>query len=357
MTLNSQPSGAVTLTAARPLRVVQWDTGVIGARALRDVIQHPALSLAGVYVHSESKDGRDAGELCGLAPVGVAATRDANALIALKPDCVIYMSGSNDVEEICRILAAGINVVSTAGGFHHPAGMDPVMRKQVEAACAEGGTSIHCTGSSPGFISEALPIVLASMQRRFDSYVIDEYADNSQRDSPEMLFDLMGFGRAPDVVAGPLIEHVRQAFGPSLQMTAAGLGLITDEVVASGELATARKTTKIVAGTIEAGTVGAQRLTVSALRVGEPLMTFRANWYCTTDLEQDWELRDSGWHVSIVGDCAMEIDIRFPISLDQMAEVSPGYTANRAVNAVPAVCAAAPGIRTALDLPQVIAQF
>src|SRR5689334_23335521 len=115
---------------AVPIRVVQWDTGVIGARALRGAIEHPDLSLVGGYVHAESKDGRDAGDLCGLPPVGIAATRDADALIALRPDCVLYMSRSSDLDEICRLLAAGINVVSTAGGFHHPAGLPTPMRER-----------------------------------------------------------------------------------------------------------------------------------------------------------------------------------------------------------------------------------
>ncbi|WP_442799972.1 hypothetical protein [Nocardia sp. NBC_01730] len=69
------------------------------------------------------------------------------------------------------------------------------------------------------------------------------------------------------------------------------------------------------------------------------------------DLDPDWELRDTGWHVIVDGDAPLDVDLRFPISLDQLGAVSPGYTANRAVNAVPAVCTAAPGIRTTAELP------
>ena len=54
---------------SKSYRVVQWATGNIGARALRAVIEHPKLTLAGVYVTSEQKAGRDAGELCGVAAV------------------------------------------------------------------------------------------------------------------------------------------------------------------------------------------------------------------------------------------------------------------------------------------------
>src|SRR5262245_39704251 len=147
-------------------RVVQWATGNIGTRSLRSVIEHPQLDLVGVYVHSPDKAGQDAGELCGLDPVGIAATNDVDEIVALGADCVLYMPRALDAGEVCRLLASGTNVVTTRGEFHHPASMERRLREHVEAACREGGTSIHSTGSSPGFISEALPLVLTSIQRR-----------------------------------------------------------------------------------------------------------------------------------------------------------------------------------------------
>jgi 4-hydroxy-tetrahydrodipicolinate reductase len=86
-------------------------------------------------------------------------------------------------------------------------------------------------------------------------------------------------------------------------------------------------------------------------------VSFRATWYCTTDLDADWELGDTGWRVTVDGDAPLQVALPFPFSMEEMAERSPGYTANRAVNAVPVVCAAAPGIRTTVDLPQVIANL
>jgi len=87
---------------------------------------------------------------------------------------------------------------------------------------------------------------------------------------------------------------------------------------------------------------------------GQPLLRFRATWYCTTALDPGWEVRETGWHVSVDGDAPLEVTLRMPIPLERMAEVSPAYTANRAVNAVPYICAAAPGIHSTLDLPQVV---
>lgn len=336
-------------------RVVQWATGNIGTRSLRSVIEHPRLELAGVYVHSPDKAGRDAGDLCGLEPTGVSATNDIEDVVALGADCVLYMPRALDADEVCRLLASGANVVTTRGEFHHPPSMDAALRERVEAACAEGGTSLHSTGSSPGFISEAVPLVLTSIQRRLDGLTIDEFADLSQRPSPDLLFGIMGFGQAPAAFDERRLSHGRTSFGPSLRLVADTLGVPLDDLEASGEVAVASRTVDIAAGTIEAGTVAAQRLTVAGMRDGVPLLRFRATWYCTTELDPAWLVRPTGWHVAVEGDAPLDVDLRFPFPIEQMADMSPGYTAHRAVNAVPVVCAAPPGIRTTVDLPQVIA--
>ena len=341
-------------TATREYRVVQWATGTIGARALRAIIEHPHMTLAGIYVHGQDKVGRNAGELCGVESAEVTATANIDEIVELGPDCVLYMPNSLNLEELCLLLTAGINVVTTCGAFHHPASMDAEVRMRVQTACELGGASLHSTGSSPGFITEAVPLVLTSIQRQLNALTIDEYADLSQRNSPELLFDLMGFGRP----AGPFeqfrADYLSSSFGPSLRLVADAVGLPLDSVVASGELATASHDTTIAAGTLAAGSVAAQRITISGIRAGRPLIQFRATWYCTTDLEPGWEVRETGWHVSVDGDAPLEVTLRMPIPLDRMAAVSPAYTANRAVNAVPYVCTAAPGIHSTLDLPQVI---
>jgi 2,4-diaminopentanoate dehydrogenase len=336
-------------------RVVQWATGNIGSRALRSVIEHPTLELAGVWVHAPDKAGRDAGDLCGLDATGVAATNDIEDVVALGAHCVLYMPRALDADEVCRLLASGANVVTTRGEFHHPPSMDPALRERIEAACANGGTSIHSTGSSPGFITEAVPLVLSSIQRRLDQLTIDEFADLSRRPSPDLLFKIMGFGRAPAAFDEGRLSHGRTSFGPSLRLVAETLGLPLDDIEASGEVALAARTVEIAAGTLEAGTVAAQRLTVAGMRGGRPLLRFRAHWYCTTELDPAWDLSATGWRVTVEGDAPLDVDLRFSVPIERMGDVSPGYTAHRAVNAVPVVCGAAPGIRTSVDLPQVIA--
>lgn len=338
-------------------RVVQWATGNIGTRALRMVIEHPRLELVGLHVHSDSKAGKDAGELAGVPPVGVKATRDIDSILALKPDCVLYMPQGCNMDEVCRLLESGANIVTTRGEFHNPAMMDPATRARVEEACRKGNASIHSTGSSPGFITEAMPIVLTSIARRLDCLTIDEFADVSSRDSPDMLFNIMGFNAERAPFDERRLGYVVDSFSPSLSLIADALGLPFDKIEAKGEQAYARKSVRIAAGVIDEGRLAATRITVAGMRGGKPLMRFRANWFVTPDIDQDWKLRETGWRVLVEGDTPLDMSITFPIPPEKMAATTPGLTAHRPVNAVPYVCEAAPGIRTTVDLPQIIAEL
>ncbi len=355
---NEQPAHH---SPARVYRVVQWATGNVGSRALRRIIEHPGLSLVGLYVHSADKAGRDAGELAGTAPVGIAATNNIEEIIALRPDCVVYMPLYTNFDEVCRLLASGTNIVTTRGEFHNPASMEAAVRARVEEACRRGNSSIHSTGCSPGFVTEALPLVLATLQRRLDSVIINEFADCSSRDSGEMLFDIMGFGQKPGREMQARLDYLREAFGPSLEVTAAALGLACDGLEVIGSVALSRHDTYITAGMVAAGTVAAQRTTVSAMRAGRPLISFTANWYISTDVETEdgetWDLRASGWHVRMNGDVPLDVAITYPVALEDYAEMTPGLTAHRPLNMVGYVCEAQAGIRTSADLPQIIAQL
>ncbi len=100
----------------------------------------------------------DVGELAGIAPLGVTATNDVDALLALKPDVVVYNPMWIDVDELVTILAAGVNVVATASfitGHNQGDGRD-----RIAAACAQGGASMFGSGISPGYVNQ-LSIVAA----------------------------------------------------------------------------------------------------------------------------------------------------------------------------------------------------
>lgn len=340
-------------------RVIQWATGNVGSRSLRAVIEHPLYDLVGVYVTSAAKAGKDAGELCGLGPVtGIKATDKVDEIMALEADAVLYMPAFTDYDQVCRLLASGKNIVTPRGEFLHPSAMNPDRRAEVESACIEGGTSIHSSGSSPGFISDALPLPLLAQQRRLDCLTINEYANMESRNSPEMIFQQMGYGVSPGQFNQHMLNHVKQDFSGSLIGLAEAMHLTLDEITVEGEMATANEDVEIAAGTIEAGTVAGLRITVTGVKDGKPLLRFRAHWYCTTDLDKDWgEMLYSGWNVKVEGDAPMELRLTFPVAMEDYAAFTPGLTAHRPVNAIPAVVGAAPGIRTNFELPNIAPVF
>jgi 4-hydroxy-tetrahydrodipicolinate reductase len=340
------------------LKVIQWATGNIGTRALRAVIEHPGLELVGLWVSSPDKVGRDAGALCGLPDTGICAAGSTEAICALDADCVLYMRQGTDIDELCQLLASGKNVVTTRGDFHHPPMMDAAIRARIEEACRQGNASIHSTGSSPGFVTEALVIPLVSLSRRLDCLKIDEYADLSSRNSPELLFEVMGFAKAIDTFRQEAADHVKADFSASLGQLADGLGLPVDTWRAFGEYAPAAADHAIAAGPIPKGSIAAQRITIEGLVQGTPRLRFRANWYASRQVDAPgWDLRESGWRIRVEGDTPLDVGITFPVAPEHYAAFTPGLTAHRAVNAIAAVCAAPPGIRTTVDLPQVLASF
>ena len=150
-------------------RVIQWGTGNVGLFALRCLIEHPQIELAGVWVHSAEKAGRDAGELCGTKPTGVRATNDVDALLASDADCVCYTATADlrpfeAIQDICRILAAGKNVVSSSVvPLVHPKSFIPNLREQLEEACRTGGSSFFTSGIDPGFANDLLPLTLSGL--------------------------------------------------------------------------------------------------------------------------------------------------------------------------------------------------
>lgn len=342
------------MTEART-RVVQWATGNIGLRALREVIRHPDLELVGVLVYDPEKDGLDVGVLCGEQPTGVAATTDRAAIIDLAADCVLHMPRLFDVDDVIALLERGTNVVSTRGELFAGGYRLGDERARVVDACERGRTSVYATGSSPGFITDALPLALLSMQRRVDSIEIEEFANLSQRDSPHMLFRQMGFGSAPADFDTRRSSYLLGEFQPPLALLAEAAGRPCDDWTCAGEVAAARETAVIRAGEVPAGTVAAQRTRIVGAAAGTPVVSFTASWYCTPDVEPMWDLRPTGWRVQVHGDAPFDVELPFPVPLEELGSFTPAYTANRPVNAIPYVCAAPPGILTTTDLPIITA--
>ena len=352
-----------------PARVIQWATGNTGQRALREVLRDPSLDLVGVRVYDDAKDGVDAGDLCGEPASGIRASNDRDSILALDADCCIYMpratghgpsraglSEDELVADAVALLESGTNIVTTCTDFFHGArrlGED--RRARLLAACEVGGTSLWPSGSDPGFVTETLPMALLSVQRNVDLIEIEEFGDLSRRPSRHMVMEQMKFGKQlSEIDPTGRINHLFYEYLPTLKVLAGIANIDVDEWVPDGGIAVARDDVEIVAGKIEKGTAAAHKVVFTGRVDGVDRIRFIQYGYVTRDVEPDWGLRPTGWHIRIDSDAPFDISLPFPVPLDELAVHVPAYNANGLVNAIPYVIAAAPGILTTPDLPHML---
>jgi 2,4-diaminopentanoate dehydrogenase len=341
-------------------RVVQWATGTVGRHAATAVHRHLDLELVGAYVYSADKAGRDVGDICGIGPIGVTATSDGDEILALDADCVLYMAQGEGnptgaLDDICRLLASGKNVISTAvTAFIYPRSAGDEVVKRLQAACASGGTSFHGTGIEPGWAAEVLPLTMSGLFERIDSLVVQELLDYSTYDSAPMLFDIMGFGKRPDEPV-PMGDPaaLRPTFGAPLMLLADGLGAEIDDFEFHREVAITDHDIDVSAGRIEAGTVAAQRFGFTAIIGGRRALTVEHITRLGDDQAPDWPT-GRGWKITVEGSPSMVLESRIATHGEDETDQGCLGTAMHAVHAIAPVCAAEPGIRTFLDLPTIV---
>jgi hypothetical protein len=345
-------------------RVVQWSTGNVGRHAIAGIAARPELELAGVWVSNPQKVGVDAGTLAGLdRELGVAATDDAETLLASRPDCIVHTAWADTrlfeaMADLERFLRAGVNVVSSSPVFlQHPVGAvgEEMYRGVVEAA-EEGGVSLWVNGVDPGFANDWLPLVMTSVSERIDQVRCMEILNYATYDQPEVLFDVMGFGQPIDEVPFLLSPGIlTTAWGSVVSQIAAGLGVTLDEIVEWHERVPAPEAFDVASGRVEPGTTAAMRFEVRGMIGGEAKVVLEHVTRLRDDLAPEWPqpTGDGGYRVVLTGEPNYTVDMQMLGSDGDHNTAGLKATAMRLVNAVEAVVEAPPGLLTALDLPLV----
>lgn len=341
-------------------RVIQWSTGNVGRHAMRLIAHHPDLELVGAWVHSPDKAGRDVGDLCGFEPVGVKATNDADALLALDADCVCYTATADlrpqdAIADMARILASGKNVVSSSVvPLVFATHVEPEMRRPLEEACASARVSCFTSGIDPGWANDLLPLVLTGTCEYVDELRVMEVVNYATYAQPTVLFDTMGFGKALDAMPLLLIPGVLSfAWGGVVKVLAAGLGVEVEELREVHERRAATETIDLGFGVVEQGTTAALRFEVQGIVGGKPRIVVEHVTRLDDALCPDWPqpAGHSGYRVIVTGNPNYTCDVQMMGDDGDHNTAGLVGTAGRIVNAIPAVCDAEPGILSALDLP------
>jgi 2,4-diaminopentanoate dehydrogenase len=344
-------------------RVVQWSTGGVGAIAVRVLAERSDFELVGVWVHNPDKVGRDAGEIAGGSPIGVKASSDKAALLALRPDCVCYTASGESrpkeaVADICDMLSAGSNVVTTSiPGLVYPPAFDAKQVERLASAAHKGGASLYASGMEPGFAGDELVLRLATISHRIESVRTQEIFSYQDYPVPFTMFEVFGFGKAPGhrcIMQLPGIQL--SSWGPPVRMVADHLGAQLDEIRETYEKRTTDRRIEIAAGVIEPGTVAAVRFETIGVVNGRDAIVIEHVNRVAPDVAPDWPTvaTDAGtYRIIFKGEPQFTCDLTLGTPESFSAQGMLG-TAMRVVNAIPYVCDAPPGLVTSADLPPLL---
>jgi hypothetical protein len=347
------------------IRVALIGTGNCGSLALRQLIEDQRFELTHVWVSSDAKVGRDAGDLAGLeVTTGIVASNDLDAIVAAKPDCVVYCAMGDTrlpeaMADVRRFLSAGINVVGSAPGvLQYPWQVVPDKYiDRVEDAAREGNSTVFITGVDPGFATDLLPFALAGTCQSIQQVRTMEIADYATYDGATVMFDVMGFGNQIGdlpILFQPGVLGI--AWGTAIRQLAAGLGVEVDEIRDSVEQEPAPEDIDVAVGTIAKGTVAALRFQIEGMVQGRPVIVVEHITRLRGDLRPDWAqpAQEGGsYRVEITGEPSYVMDVCPTSRNGDHNYAAILAAAGRIVNGIPDVVAAAPGIRTTLDMPLV----
>ena len=348
--------------------VIQFSTGNVGRHALRLIVERPDLKLVGLHSHSADKIGRDASELCaGPGPTGIVATDDVEALLATGADCVLYTSQAETrptaaIEEICRFLRAGINVVGTSMVWlvspHHA---ESWLVEPLTAACRDGSASLYINGVDPGFSGDTLVYTAMTLAGRATGITISEICDYGTYDDAEFTGVSFGFGTTEDhqpILFAPGVTS--SLWGGQVRSLADLLGVTLDEIRESHQSWVTPTRIESTMMTVEPGRVAAVRFAVDGMRDGEPVITVDHVNRLTAAAAPQWpyppEGRPGVHRVVVRGDPGIEINTHLGLAGIDHNQAGVISTAARAVNAIDAVCTAPPGLLGAQDLPAAYAR-
>jgi len=344
-------------------RVIQWGTGNVGYHSLRHLIQHPDYQLVGLHAHSESKIGRDAAEIAGLdQATGIIASSDTEALLALKPDCVLYNANGENrpwaaIEEMATILAAGIDVLSTAMIFLiYPPFADASMREPLEKAAAEGNATLYINGVDPGFSGDVMPLTALQLSDQVAEILVQELIDYSSYQDPEFTGVAFGFGKpesAEPIMGSPGV--LTAAWGGMVQMIADRLGLELDEIRESYEREFTVEAFDTPMMHVPKDSCAAVRFRLEGIVRGRPVIITEHVNRLRDDIAPHWPMPPEGrqgvHRCVVTGNPGVQMEC-FLKGFD--GDYNTGgvqSTAMRMINAIPAVCQHEAGLVSTLDLP------
>ncbi len=340
-------------------KVIQWTTGHVGKEAVKGILAHLDLELVGAYAWSEAKAGKDIGELCGIDPIGIKATSDVDALLNMGADCVCYMPNWPNVDEMVRILEAGLNMVCSL--FITGTSLGEEQRSRLVKAAQKGNATLFGSGIFPGF-APFIAGLMATASRDFRRIRFLESVDLSQY-AAFANFAGLGWGQPPDEKWAEVNRLVLGTYGECIDLIADMLHIPITDKRFNYEYATAPDDREFFGFPVPAGTVAGQKCTWTGMVGDDPAVELDVVWKAGKNLEPDWPLFH-GYTMEVEGNPNIRTRVTFsPSELKSDdpyaggADLANQVTAMPVISAIPAVCDASAGIRTYADLPLITGRY
>jgi len=325
-------------------RVMLWGLGAMGSGMAELVLKKDSLTVVAALEQNPSKVGKDLGEVLGAGPIGVTVTGDPESAFAAKPDIVVIATSSFVTDlypQITSALDHGCDVVTIAEEMAYPWVAAPELSKKMDAHAMSVGHTVLGTGINPGFVLDTLVIALTGICRDVN-HIYAKRVNDLAPFGPTVM-RTQGVGTTPDefkkgLESGDIVGHV--GFLQSIHMIGEALGWKIDKVVEEREPIITNVERKTRYAHVTPGNVAGCRHTARAY-IGdrEVILLEHPQQICP-----EAEGVDTGDYITIQGDP--------PVNLSIKPEIPGGKgTMAAAVNMIPLVVAARPGLLTMADLP------
>ena len=330
----------------QPVKIVVWGTGQMGTGIIKLVLQKEGMELAGVISARKERGGMDVSGVIGAdKPIGLAVSTDAaRTLAAVKPDVVLHATSSRVVDafgELETALGAGANVISIAEEMSYPRYGSADLSDKLSATAKKNKVSILGTGINPGFVLDLLVIALTGVCFRVDSITARRVNDLSPY-GPSVL-RTQGVGITPEafhkgVADGSVVGHF--GFPESISMIAGSLGWEIERIEQTREPIVSQIERKTPFVTITPGLTAGCKHTGIGYMKGKPVITLIHPQQVHPHLADV----TTGDYIEIAGNPT--------VSFSGSPEIPGGIgTEALAVNMIPQIINAAPGLYTMADLP------
>ena len=342
-------------------RVVHSGTGMIGRAALDGILNHPELELVGMYVHSPEKLGKDVGVFINRDAVGIKTTDRWDELLALKPDCLSYMSNSigrevDAANDVCRFLERGVNAVTASiFAWAYPPAVPPEFA-HVHAACVKGRSSVYFSGSDPGWATTDMAIAALQMADHVECVRVCELGYWGNYEAEYVCREYFGFGQPPGFV--PLLikgGFLEQMWRPTLMNLCEAMGVQIEDWNVVHETDCLDHDVDTGFGVVRAGTASVVHFELQAINGGRPVAVVEHVDRVGRGAGPQWKAPcgpgEFAFRIEVEGtpSCWVEHqmvhDLQIHMVSGRMGNVTNGKsTAMPLINAIPAVCRAEPGL-------------